>query len=97
MCEKKKIDRATIIYKIFLIIMIASQIYPLVFVLFPPEGMLIHGILVIYLIFRFYMLNRMKNEAMKLDLTLTEFLTERSTSRGCSDTPTCPTCGGKCS
>lgn len=79
MCEKtkKNIDIASILYKIFLILMIVSQIVPIIFITLPVFGILVHIILTIYLIFRYYMLVRMKNRAIEFDLTLTEFLQER--------------------
>ena len=79
MCEKTKrrIDRASILYKIFLITMIITQVIPMALgVLFWPQ-LLIHITLIIYLSFRYYMLVRMKKRAIKDDLTLTEFLQER--------------------
>ena len=79
MCDKtkRKIDRATILYKIFLIFMIFTQAYPIIFVLISWQGIMIHTTLTIYLIFRYYMLVRMRKRAIKLDLSLTEFLQER--------------------
>jgi len=79
MCEKtkRKIDRATILYKIFLISMIFTQVYPIIFVLIPWEAILVHCTIAIYLLFRYYMLVRMRKRAINLDLTLTEFLQER--------------------
>jgi hypothetical protein len=79
MCEKtkKKIDTATILYKIFLISMIFTQVYPIVFGIILWEEIVIHGIISIYLLFRYYMLVRMRKRATTLDLTLTEFLQER--------------------
>ena len=79
MCDKtkRKIDRATILYKIFLIFMIFTQAYPIIFVLISWQGIMVHTTLTIYLIFRYYMLLRMRKRAIKLDLSLTEFLQER--------------------
>jgi hypothetical protein len=79
MCDKtkRKIDRATILYKIFLIFMIFTQAYPIIFVLISWQGIMVHTTLTIYLIFRYYMLVRMRKRAIKLDLSLTEFLQER--------------------
>jgi len=97
MCEKskEKIDIATTLYMIFLGVLLVSQIYPFLFTVIPLVEIIVHGILVIYLVFRFYMLLRLKNRAIELDLTLTEFLQERavchsdklkdSTCEGCEE------------
>lgn len=94
MCEKtkRKIDIATLIYKVFLIIMIIAQIYSLFFMALPIILMIGNSILGMYLIFRYYMLSRMQKRAIVLDFTLTEFLNERSSSRDCSDSLSCPRC-----
>jgi hypothetical protein len=85
MCEKtkKQIDVATLLYKIFLLTMITSQLFALFFMVMPLYAMVIHIILSLYLLFRYYMLVRMKNRAIALDLTLTEFLIERDTRCKC--------------
>ena len=100
MCEKtkRKIDRATSLYKLFLLFMIFTQVYPIIFVLISWQGIMVHTTLTIYLIFRYYMLVRLNKEAKEKDLTLTEFLIERSAPRNCSDGFTCFDCGScKCS
>lgn len=88
MCEKtkKKIDRASILYKIFIIIMIVGQVMPLILGEVILLQMFLHIPLIIYLIFRYYMLVKLKNRAIKHDLSLTEFLQERDI---CIDSKKC--------
>jgi hypothetical protein len=95
MCDKtkKEIDVATLLYKIFLGVMFGAQLYDVFFSLVGFWGLGIHLVLGIYLIFRYYLLVKMKKRAIALDLTLTEFLNERSTCRSCSDGLSCPKCG----
>lgn len=72
-------DSATFFYKVFLLVLICTQIHLLFF-----HGADLHIIgeagtiiLLIYLIFRFYLLNRLGNKAKYLSLTLAEFLAQR--------------------
>ena len=85
MCKikNKKIDKAVIAYKIFLVIMMISQVYCIAFNPFMFPGGIIHGVMLLYLIFRYYILNNTANKAHNVDFTLTEFLHDRLTCKEC--------------
>lgn len=68
---------AIILYNIFLLGLLFSQVYLLIFTNNPCFDKVIHYILSVYLIFRLYMFGRLNKQAAALDLTLTEFLHER--------------------
>lgn len=72
-------DSATFFYKVFLLVLIYAQIHLLTnhYDDLHLIGEVIIFILLIYLIFRFYLINRLGNKAKYLSLTLTEFLAQR--------------------
>jgi len=69
-------DYTTISYKIFLIIMILSQAHLILCHVNELHlvGEIISCALLVYLVFRFYLLNKLSVEAQHLSLTLHQFL-----------------------
>lgn len=76
---KKQFDYATFFYKIFLLVLIGTQIH----LLFHHNndlhfgGIIIIVMSLIYLIFRFYLLYKLGHKAKYLSLTLSQFLQKR--------------------
>ena len=83
MCKikKRKVDRAVIIYKIFLVALMVVQIYNIFFIVFVSLEIIIHSIILLYLLFRYYILTQTANKAHNADFTLTEFLNDRMTCK----------------
>lgn len=72
--NKLKIDRITIFYKIFLISLIAIHVYMIFFEENNIFTLIVESIMVMYLLFRLYLLFNLKKRAEKFSLTLPEFL-----------------------
>lgn len=81
MCKKSKrrIDIASFLYKLFLGVMIMTQICTLIMIPLPTYVIVGNISLITYLIFRYYLLRRLRNRALELNLTLVEFLHEQHT------------------
>jgi hypothetical protein len=93
--NKKKFDRATVLYKAFLIILFTGNGYPMFTGGLTIVDYVYHVILCVYIIFRYYMLIRIKNVAVSFDLTLTEYLIERNSKvkcKGCPNVDDCDKC-----
>lgn len=71
-------DLITILYKIFIIVLALAQIYCLVFQVVNAFTLTINVLLLIYLIFRFYLIQKLSKEADKLNIPLAEFLEQRN-------------------
>jgi len=87
MCKvkKRKVDKAVSAYKIFLVLMILSQVYCIIFDPFFIFGTITHGIMLLYLLFRYYILGKTASKAHNVDFTLTEFLNDRLACKECVD------------
>lgn len=70
----KRSKNVTISYKIFLLIMIFSNLYMVLCESLNLYSFIISCVLLIYLVFRFYLLNKLENEACEAKETLSEFL-----------------------
>lgn len=67
-------DYTTFFYKIFLLILIATQIYSLTYYLGDMFTLTVNAILLIYFTFRFYLLVKLSKRANRLALSLPIFL-----------------------
>jgi len=87
MCKKKKrkVDKVVLIYKIFLVMLMLSQVYCIIFDPFIIFGIAVHGVMLLYLMFRYYILGKTANKAHNVDFTLSEYLTDRLTCKECLD------------
>jgi hypothetical protein len=74
MKSPQKIDLPVLYYKIFLILMFLGQLYPLIFMIGDILTFTFNIILALYIIFRYYMLLKLKGEASRVSLTVTEFI-----------------------
>ena len=72
--NKKRFDMPVLYYKIFLIFILLAQLYPLFFGIGNIITHICHIIVGVYVIFRYYMLIRVKKMAVSLSMSLTEFL-----------------------
>lgn len=76
-------DYTTISYKIFLIIAISSQAYTICYENVNVFTLIISCMLLVYLVFRFYLLTKLSAEANHMSLTLHQFLQKGKTQ--CDD------------
>jgi len=65
------------LYKIFLIILLLTQIYPLIFEDLNSFDAISHYILSVYLLFRLYIFVVLEDKADALNMSLTEFFNKR--------------------
>lgn len=70
-------DYYTLLYKIFIIFLIISQAYAVIFQVVNMFTIIANSIMGIYLIFRFYLLVNLKKRAREMSLTLPQFLNMR--------------------
>jgi hypothetical protein len=69
-----KIDFPVFYYKLFLIMILLAQLYPLIFGIGNWITFSFNIVLILYIVFRYYMLTKLKGDASKLSMTVTEFL-----------------------
>jgi len=92
---KGKFDYVTFFYKMFIIFLIIAQGYSLLFVVANWFTLVVNAILMVYLIFRFYLLVNLSKKATKVFMTLPDFLARRKKEL-CEKCKNCEHRGSEC-
>lgn len=91
MCKRKnrRIDVAVTWYKIFLVLLMLAQLYDIFFITLNVIEIMIHCIILLYLMFRYYILDNTAKKAHNQDFSLTEFLNDRMDCKKGNHYPDC--------
>lgn len=92
---KGKIDYATFFYKVFIVFLILAQGYSLLFAVVNGFTLIVNFVIMVYLVFRFYLLVNLSKEAKKVFMTLPEYLARRKIDFELCEK--CKDCEVKCS
>ena len=74
---KKKEEIIAFGYRIFILLIIATQLYSIIFQEVNTFTLITNGVLIIYLAFRFYLLIKLSKDADELNVPFVEFLNIR--------------------
>jgi hypothetical protein len=73
------------LYKVFILLIIGYQIYNIAYIEIDTLTLVVSASLIVYFVFRFYMLNKLSKDASNMNIPFAEFLNMRCVGCCCDE------------